>query len=64
VDFGKGFYVTTNLAEATEWAQPYNQPRVVHFRARAADLNAPAMCGLVIIGGDNAFCLRTGDAHV
>jgi lysophospholipase L1-like esterase len=45
VDFGLGFYVTTDRDQAVTWAQRFPQAAVVHYRIRYADL--AGLCGLV-----------------
>ena len=49
-DFGRGFYVTTNLAQAKAWAiQNFtNQnPSVIHYRVPYKNLTPGSLCGLV-----------------
>jgi hypothetical protein len=49
VDFGKGFYVTTDLTQAKRWTKDmkFANPSVVHFRVPLAKLEPGGLCGLV-----------------
>ncbi|MBV9854403.1 MAG: fibronectin type III domain-containing protein [Streptosporangiaceae bacterium] len=49
-DFGMGFYVTTSLSQAQQWARKNfrgQTPSVVHFRIPASSLAPGSLCGLV-----------------
>jgi hypothetical protein len=53
VDFGKGFYVTTDLNQARTWAKTIfkdETPYIVHFRVAVTDLEPGGMCGVVFPG--------------
>ncbi|MEU7768604.1 alanine racemase [Nocardia sp. NPDC049190] len=39
-DFGQGFYLTRDRAQAEEWASLHPHPEVLHYRIRCQDLDA------------------------
>jgi lysophospholipase L1-like esterase len=50
VDFGQGFYVTTDINQARAWANRNftgQTPSVVHYRVALSDLSPGGLCGLV-----------------
>ena len=57
-DFGQGFYITTILYQAQEWARKNfagQDPSIVHFRIAASQLSPSGLCGLVFPGPNNDF---------
>ena len=57
-DFGGGFYVTTNLNQAEEWAWKnfWDQvPTVLEYKVPAADLNPGVLCGHVFSSADSSW---------
>ncbi|MCP2323522.1 lysophospholipase L1-like esterase [Hamadaea flava] len=50
VDFGRGFYLTTDLAQARAWAERNfadDHPTVLHFRVPLNALSPGGLCGMV-----------------
>jgi len=57
-DFGRGFYITTDLKQAQEWAtQNFSgrTPTVVHYRVAHSQLTPLNLCGLVFPSGNADF---------
>ena len=57
-DFGRGFYVTTNLAQAIEWAYKqyyYAQPAIVEFWVPVSQLTPGQLCGQVFNGATSSY---------
>jgi len=57
-DFGRGFYITTDLRQAREWATKNfsgSIPTVIHYRVTRSQLTPGGLCGLVFPSGNADF---------
>lgn len=46
-DFGRGFYVTTSLTQASRWAKRFQNPTIVQYSIPYKKLTPGSLCGLV-----------------